>query len=762
MRSFSYILLLVAILLNTCVFAQDGAVTATANPDDREPFTIKLDPVASINPVRTQHTFIATVLDSQGRPVPGQRVEWILSRGPQMVGDIVLHDDMGSIVGGTNEIIRKIDNHYTVTYTNEAPVVLDMGTPNTDDDITVGVGQTWITITSPVEGETHVIAFCPNIRNANRHKAFAVKYWIDALITWPENAVNKVDEQHTFTFNLVKASTSAPMSGYIVRWSIVEDENAPKAFLGSEPGNTVIETQTDDMGNASVTLTNADRREGTTRVRIELRGPDGRLLAVYIVNKEWIAPRLTVIKRGPAEGILEENVVFTIEVSNPGEADAHDVVIRDRVPQGFMYMSADLEPEVTADRELVWNIGTIARNETVRITVTMKAKATGELTNTAVVTSREAEPQTATAVVRIGAPELYVIKEGTAQIREGEVAEYRLTVRNSGSAVAREVVVRDEIPEGFEFVSSSGKSKMSPMTFRWDIGDMQPGQEKVITYSLRGKQVGAHTNVASAIVRGEVVHRAEFITTVVAPRLRVVKNGPRLMYLHRTAEYVIQIFNEGNGSALDVEVVDTIPDALDYINATPRGMLRQPTEDRPLATVTWKLPEIPANSTVEIKLELRAKKRAECVNTVRVISNSTRPPVVPPLTAEVATRIIGIPAMHIWSYDTEDPVEVGKQTIYVIEVRNEGTSPCTNVKMHDTIPKEMEFVQAEGPGPHNWSDSERAVIFEPHPILQPGDKLVYRIRCRAITRGSAKNTARLNYDQFDDVILDEEGTSVYQ
>lgn len=89
--------------------------------------------------------------------------------------------------------------------------------------------------------------------------------------------------------------------------------------------------------------------------------------------------------------------------------------------------------------------------------------------------------------------------------------------------------------------------------------------------------------------------------------------------------------------------------------------------------------------------------------------------------SQCITSIWGIPIMHISSYDTEDPVEVGQETIYVVEVRNEGTAPRTNVVIKDLIGKKMTFISATGPTPYKIEGN--CIIFEPVPILKPGENL---------------------------------------
>ncbi|WP_372370945.1 M56 family metallopeptidase [Candidatus Uabimicrobium sp. HlEnr_7] len=119
---------------------------------------------------------------------------------------------------------------------------------------------------------------------------------------------------------------------------------------------------------------------------------------------------------------------------------------------------------------------------------------------------------------------------------------------------------------------------------------------------------------------------------------------------------------------------------------------------------------------------------------------------------------IGHAAMHISSYDTDDPVEVGGTTIYVIELRNEGTAPCTNVVLTNKIADEMVFVGSVNPV--NYSEQGKEIRFAPVK-LQPGESIIYKVKLRAQKPGSAKNTAFVKFDEFSSTMRNEEGTSVY-
>ena len=244
------------------------------------------------------------------------------------------------------------------------------------------------------------------------------------------------------------------------------------------------------------------------------------------------------------------------------------------------------------------------------------------------------------------------------------------------------------------------------------------------------------------------------------PDLKLSIDGPRTAYVNRSMVYKIIVKNDGEAPAKVMELMETLPPNLDYVGSKPAGAFKPQGGDIS-AIVLWQFQEIPPKGKMEIELTLRTKALGRSRNSVKLLSRATEGPTIPPLEALTELQVIGIPAMHISIYDTEDPVEVGKTTIYVIETRNEGTGPCTGISMTSVIPEEMEFVKCEGPGVA-CNFEKGLVVFDTVPILAPGAKLVYKISYKAIKPGSAKHRAILKYNEFTTSIINEEGTSVYQ
>ncbi|HUP20875.1 MAG TPA: carboxypeptidase regulatory-like domain-containing protein [Gemmatimonadota bacterium] len=189
------------------------------------------DPTVDCNVIRTQHVFVAEVRDAAGARVSGVKVDWDLNIAEH--GTITLEcpvndfvdpsDDVGcslpTVMGNTGSIIDtddpeldpstarsglspafEVDSRRAVTFTNDASETLSLG----GQTVTVAAGQTWIVITSPVEGITDVIVSsndiptddpncavtAPGVQATDCDKQFAIKRWVNWDISvhevdWP-------------------------------------------------------------------------------------------------------------------------------------------------------------------------------------------------------------------------------------------------------------------------------------------------------------------------------------------------------------------------------------------------------------------------------------------------------------------------------------------------------------------------------------------------------------------------------------------------
>jgi uncharacterized repeat protein (TIGR01451 family) len=239
--------------------------------------------------------------------------------------------------------------------------------------------------------------------------------------------------------------------------------------------------------------------------------------------------------------------------------------------------------------------------------------------------------------------------------------------------------------------------------------------------------------------------------------------GPRMLIIPDTADYSIIVFNSEDMSKEDTRVVLNLPQNLKYIGSTHQGVVTPSKGDAP-TIVAWQLGNMTPGQQIEIKARVKAVKTgrvsidAECLDATRTT----------PIKASSVVSIMGVPHLNLSTYDTEDPVAVGKNTTYVFEVLNDGSSPATNITVWYQVPEQMEFVSAKTAAGLKYVAEGNTVKFTTAPILQPGEKITYRIVCKVMDVNKVMDVdlrtgmAFLRYDQSPELFGDKEGTSIFR
>jgi uncharacterized repeat protein (TIGR01451 family) len=110
-------------------------------------------------------------------------------------------------------------------------------------------------------------------------------------------------------------------------------------------------------------------------------------------------------------------------------------------------------------------------------------------------------PSTPPAVVtRTLSPRLAIVKTAPARARGLENVVYTIRVRNTGKAIARNVVMTDPLPAGLTFVRSSRPASVNGRTVTVKLGNLRPGQARVVKLTVRAAANvrGRKVNVATA------------------------------------------------------------------------------------------------------------------------------------------------------------------------------------------------------------------------------------------------------------------------
>lgn len=435
----------------------------------------------------------------------------------------------------------------------------------------------------------------------------------------------------------------------------------------------------------------------------------------------------------PGEAYLNQELTYTITIS--AKTDVANVVVSDRMGENVRYVRS--EPAgVVQGNSLAWNIGDMDAGQTMTISVTVVPTAEGMVRSCAVIS---ADPRCCVAV-HVGTPKLAITKTGPETALLGENVTYNVTVTNSGTAAAKDVVITDSIPAGLTHPSGQN-------TLKLNVGTLAPNESRTYPVTLKAAERGRHCNVAVADSSNAGQVRAEACTTVLVMGLEIAKDGTKEQFSGKVATYNITVRNTGDTALTNVVVTDTLPDRFTVLRASDNGAIAG-------NTVTWNMPTLGAGATQNLSLDVTTARSGELCNNVSVASREGLT-----ASAKACTLWKGHPAMLIEVIDTIDPLMPGDETEYVIQVTNQGTADDHNVRVTINFPAQISAVSSRGDT--QTTTTEKRVTVQPVAALAPKAMVEWRVRAKAVTAGDSRLSVDLESDLLRDPVTEEESTMVY-
>ncbi len=650
-----------------------SAVPASVAIDER------VSPAVDCNPVRTQHTIVVTVFDSCGNPLPGQRVEWILARHAEAVGDIVAVDDqygVGAIAPLPGPAVstnagNKFDNQYAVSVTNFEDELIDAANnyPYVDPtgmrlpDIRVGRGQSWITVTSVVEGVTDVIAYVPAIKDGAKHKAFAKKIWADFDVKFPDSATNLLPAAaHPFTVTVRRASDGSGLPGSMVEAEVLD--GPPAAFDG---GGRLATVSSGPDGNAVFTLRNTAGQSGTNRVRFTTKGRffGQECPRSVIVTKTWQQVTLTChCALSAAEVDFGAPVTATFTVQNSGDAPAENVTLALTPPPGLTVADGTTFPLA---------LGTVTPGATVQKEVRFTATGEGAQSVTWTASSQSGGATTscgcAVEVVKGNLEITCACEPGTFSVNTS--FQVVATVRNTGRGALKNVAVTLAWPDG---VTPETQSTVTLPEI--PAGRTTPDQ---FVFQGRATKAGKIANVLRATADDQTEKTSTCECQVVQCKLEVQLICPGRIGFAEAGNFTAKVTNTGDGPANGC-----------VLKITNGACLDQPAIEVPLGNLA-------PGQTVAHDWVATGKVNSKCVVTAEVTCQGCM------ARAECEVEVVGLPALHSEMKDRDlqgtpqGMFKVGDEFLYSLDVEDDsGTEATPPLKVVFSLPQELEYVSATG------------------------------------------------------------------
>jgi uncharacterized repeat protein (TIGR01451 family) len=433
-------------------------------------------------------------------------------------------------------------------------------------------------------------------------------------------------------------------------------------------------------------------------------------------------------KTMPAEASLGSE--FTTELTITAQGCAANVVVRDTLPTGATYLRSEPAAAVEGN-QLVWNIGNMDAGQTLKSSVVLKADKEGTLVNCATVS---ADARVCASVI-VGKPVITIDKSGPETAVLGQDVTYNIVVKNTGTAIAKSVVVTDPVPTGMSH--NSGKSELT-----FDVGDLAPGQSKPLAVTFKANQRGKICNAATANSSNAGKVSDDACTTVLVPGLKVDKTGTKEQILGRNADYEITVSNTGDTTLSNVTVSDLAPVETSIVTA-------------PGATITgnkatWTIASLAPGAKATQSVKLTSKTAGTHCNTVTASSGALSD------TAKACTLWKGIAAVLLEVVDDPDPIQIGENTTYTIRVLNQGFADINNVKIAAVFGEPITPVStAQG------SVNGKSVSFPVVAKLAAKQTVTYTVTVKGASVGDSRNKITLTADELKSPVVEEESTTVY-
>lgn len=434
-----------------------------------------------------------------------------------------------------------------------------------------------------------------------------------------------------------------------------------------------------------------------------------------------------------------QDITYQLTATNTSGIEATNVIVSDKVPEGMTLKAMhDGGYHDAGKNEVKWELGNMAVGEvrTVSFTCTVPTTAgVGIWHNTGHVESANGSVMDSNTVTAIkdGAPNVILSKaqavnRGVAStetqvVGPNDEITYSISIYNNGKGSARDVTVYDTIPEGLELVSTSisGEGTWDEKCIAWHIGELKAGDVYNMTYVCKAGETmepkeWLNTATAMFLTSNSTEEQTVYSNTVV-----IEKDGQAMLVLGAEQKvndraftsdevtvvagneitYKITVKNALKGTATDVEVINPLPQGLEYVqgSASGEGYLSQ-------GNLIWRLPDIKGEESVELTFKCKVgstttlNKYAE--SAVANYSHANISDSVSSTSNVVNAIKDGMPILTIKSAQSvnggertqsQRSVEAGDKVEYFVTVLNEGQGTAKKVKLTTKIPDGMEYTK---------------------------------------------------------------------
>ncbi len=403
-------------------------------------------------------------------------------------------------------------------------------------------------------------------------------------------------------------------------------------------------------------------------------------------------------------------VTYEITVRNLGP-DSSAVTVTDLLPAGLAYLGDDAagayDPITGA-----WAAGTLAAGDSAILTITAQAVATGVIANTATVTDRDHfdpnaanDSSTASMTVAPGVDVSVTIAADDTTPAFHQAVTLTVTAHNAGPDTAADTDVTVALPAGLAYVSDDASGAYAPGTGVWTIGDLLPGETRVVFITATVVATGtidAPASISTSTFDHDLTNNADLETLLVpnSADLSITKTVDEAApHNAENVVFTITVHNAGPDDATP-QVDDLLPAGLSYVSDDGGGAYDP-------GTGVWTIGSLADGADATLHVTAKAMVAGPVTNTATVSSPDYDEN---PADNTDAAMLIVVPAADVSTTiaPSDATPNVGDQVVLTITAANAGPDNAQDTVLTATIPAGLAYVSddiggAYDPGTGTWT-----------------------------------------------------------
>ena len=390
-----------------------------------------------------------------------------------------------------------------------------------------------------------------------------------------------------------------------------------------------------------------------------------------------------------------DTVTWNITVVNHGPNLSENVYVKDILPEGLIFVSADgdYDPETG-----IWTIGDLDVGESVSLVIVSIANITNAtITDIAIVNSTTYDPDMSNNIANntTGVPpeaDIGVVKEVDAkECVKDQIVVWTITMSNYGPDGAENVLVKDNLPDTLIFISADGD--YDPETGIWTIDYLASGETRVLhiitkvntTNQVIVNNVTATSGTYDPNMKNNkadnstvVLPEADLAITIV-PDVTNVKVGDKV-------QYNVTVVNLGPDAAVNTLATIVLPDELKLLDFKPSRGTYDPE------TGIWTIGDLAPGEKITLLIDTEALVAGKVVVNASVVSDTYESDLSNNNDSAEITVVEPEADLAITIEPDVTNVKVGDKVQYKVTVVNHGPDTAVNTRAVIELPKELKLL----------------------------------------------------------------------